>query len=316
MSRATNVIDVLIVGDAKKLAGAVKDADASMGGLLKSAGKLFLASAAVSEGFDFIQGSLDKADDFNDAFDNLAGTIGEIDAQKVKDIAFNLTDIGLSADEVGKLADAFASFATAAGVSAPTISALTPQLLDVASAVAAKTGKTLDEVVTDIGKAAAGTQKPVSEYGVVIDKALNPDEQLTSILAQLEAKFGTAKTAADDFAGSQEELGAKWDNLMVKIGDGLDGPLSGILDFINDEIDAIPGAIEGWKMLGKAVEDFGRTALAPLGNVNDLIGGIGDAISNVTDLFGDLFGQADRLSESRVRQLNSLITERNGQGTP
>ncbi len=314
MARGDSVIRVSIIGDARKLVGALGEADAATGGLLKSAAKVFVGARVVAKGFDVIEGSLAKADDFNDAFDVLAGTIGKIDADKVKDVAFSMSDIGLSADEVGLLASHFASFATAAGVAAPTISALTPELLDIASAVSAQTGKTLDEIVGDIGKAAQGSQKPVSEYGVLIDKALNPDEQLRSILDQLQAKFGTAKTAADDFAGSQDTLAAKWDNVMIKIGDGLDGPLKGVLDFINDEIDAIPGAIQGWQNLGAAIEAFGRTALGPLGNVRDALAGIIELLDQSKSGTATFHVNTTRITDSAIAAANTRDRERNGLG--
>ncbi len=272
MARGDSIIRVSIIGDAQKLVGALGKADVATGGLLKSAAKIGGAGIAIDKAFDFVGDSLAKADDFNDAFGVLEKTIGKVDAGKVKSLAFSMTDIGLSADEVGTLAVAFANFATAARVSTPAIAELTPEILDIAAAIHAQSpDKPLDQIVEDIGKAAGGSKKPVADLGVVIDKALNPDEQLRSILDQLQAKYGSARDAANDFAGSQDSVNAKWDNFTIKIGAALDGPLKGVLDWINDEIDAIPSAIEGFNMLEKAMYDAARTALAPFAALRDIL---------------------------------------------
>src|SRR5574339_429762 len=119
MARGKSVIEVAIVGDARKLIGATQDADKATGGLLTSVGKLSVAGIGIATVGDAIVqfggDSLEKFDTFSDSFENLAGQIGKVDAQKIKDMAFNLTSIGLSADEVGTLAEKFASFATSAG---------------------------------------------------------------------------------------------------------------------------------------------------------------------------------------------------------
>lgn len=317
MARGKSVIDVLIIGDAKKLQGAFKDADAATGGLLKTAAKIGGATAIVSAGVDFVGDALKKVDNFEDGFDRLAGNIGEIDAQKVKDIAFDLSNIGLSADEVGTLAANFSAFASAAQVSAPAIAALTPKLLDVAVAVSAKTGKTLDEVITDIGKAVQGQQRPVSEYGLVIDKALNPDDQLRSILDQLKTKFGDAKDAIGDVAGAQDILTAKWDNFGVRVGENLEGPIHDLqlgLIFLAD--DTLPKVGAGFDTLGDKIGVWGKDALNPIALVTDAIGGIGDALRNAGGAIDSFINGPGALSESEVRRLNSLFTERNSQGRP
>lgn len=272
MARSSSVISVSIIGDAKKLIGAVGTADKATGGLLKSAAKIGGSLFVIDKVFEVVDSSLKKADDFNDAFGVLERTIGKVDADKIKSVAFSMTNIGLSADEVGVLATSFANFAQSAGIAAPTISALTPDILDIAAAIHAQSpDKTLDEIVADIGKAAGGSQKPVKDLGVVIDKSLNPDEQLRSILDQLKIKYGDASTAAGDFAGSQDTVNAKWDNFTIKLGQALDGPLKNLLTWINDEIDAIPGAIAGFEMLEDAMYNAAQNALAPFARLRDIL---------------------------------------------
>lgn len=311
--RARSIIEVAVLADVKNLDKTLTQVDKKIGTIGKvGAGVVggFVALGAIDKAFDFVGGALEKADTFNDSFDTLARQITPEFADRVKAIAFDFSDIGLSADEVGTLASNFANLATAAGASAPQIATLTPQLLDVAAAISAKTGKSIDEVVTDIGKAAQGSQKPVADLGIVVDETLNPDQQLLSILSQASTLYGTAKDATDDFAGSQDTVNAKWDNFTIKVGEALDGPLKALLDFINDEIDAIPHAIEGWQMLGGVIEQFGRNVLGPLGNVRDVLGGIIDLFGQVTrsargslDFFDDNFERqvTDALRRNRSR---------------
>ncbi len=326
MARGDSIIRVSIIGDAQKLVGALGKADDATGGLLKSAAKIGGAGIAIDKAFDFVGDSLGKADDFNDAFTVLEKTIGKTDAQKVKDIAFSMTDIGLSADEVGTLAVSFGNFATASGVAAPLIADLTPDILDIAAAIHAQSpGQTLDQIVSDIGKAAGGSKKPVADLGVVIDSALNPDEQLRSILDQLKTKYGDAKDAANDFAGAQEGIGAKWDNLMIKIGDALDGPLQGVLDWISDEIDGIPAAIDGFDKLELAMKQFAANVLGPLGNVRDVLANIIGLFAqdpNVKSFGAHGIGVGPAAAHARQQQSDAALAaaiqrdrERNGRGS-
>lgn len=307
--RARSIIEVAILADVKNLDKTLTQIDKKIGTIGKvGAGVVggFVALGAIDKGFEFVSSSLEKADAFSDAFDTLSRQITPEFADRVKDIAFDFSDIGLSADEVGALAANFANLATAAGASAPAIADMTPKLLDVAAAIAAKTGKTVDEVVTDLGKAAQGSQKPVADLGIVVDDTLNPDALLLSILEQAETLYGTAGDAAADYAGKQEALNAKWDNFSIKVGAALEGPLSGMLDFFITIIDRdIPRMMEGFEDLGKGIEDFARFALGPLGNLRDALGGILDLLGNVGNAIGG--GGGDFFDSDFERRVNNAL---------
>lgn len=315
-SSASSVIRVSIIGDVKGLNDSIDKTQSKIGGFAKGAVTALAGLAVIDKTFDFAQDSLAKFDDFSDAFDRLSGTITPAFAQSVKDVAFDFTNIGLSADEVGTLAANFADLATAAGVTAPTIATMTPDLLKVAAAVAATTGKTVDEVIEDIGKAAMGSQKPVSEYGVIVDKALNPDARVLDIFEQLLAKYPDVITATGDYAGKQDALNAKWDNFSIKVGEALEGPLSGVLDFMITMIDRdVPKLAD---QIGDLGEDFGQMAdagLAAFGNLmkglqalNDFAGEVGTNIGNALGI-GTVQASADRevtFAERRERERNGL----------
>jgi len=311
MARGDSIIRVSIIGDASKLIKAAGQADAATGGLLKStakvAGGALLGLGVIDKAFDTISGGLEKADTFEDAFTRLAGTITPAFAQSVKDIAFDFTNIGLSADEVGTLAVKFADLATAAGVSAPLIATMTPDMLKLSAAIAATTGKTLDEVVDDIGKAAQGQQRPVSEYGILIDKALNPDAQILSIFDQLKAKYPDVISATNDLVGSQDTLNAKWDNFTIRLGLALDGPLKGVVDVFTKMIDDdIPQIIDGLGDMGDHFTAWSVAAGKAIRSVLDLLGQVGRAINQTGGPFGT------GLSEREVTFAQRRENERNG----
>lgn len=317
MARGDSIIRVSIIGDASGLNKTIGQVDTKLGTLTKigaGIGGALIGLQAIDKGFEFIGSSLDKADAFADAFDTLGRQITPEFADRIKDVAFDFSNIGLSADEVGTLAANFANLATAAGVTAPAIATMTPDLLEVAAAIAAKTGKTVDEVVTDLGKAAQGSQKPVADLGIVVDDTLNPDALILSILEQAKTLYGEAGAAADDYAGKQEALNAKWDNFSIKVGAALEGPLSGVLDFFIAIVDRdIPNMMEGLSDLGQGFEDFGRFALGPLGNVRDALGGIGDLLR---DIAGGLSGltSGDSFFEKDVADALRRNQARNGIG--
>jgi methyl-accepting chemotaxis protein len=278
VARSNSVISVSIIGDAKKLIGALNDANVATGGLIKSAlkvaGGALLAGKAVDAVFDIAKDSLENADRFADALDRVARLTTPQFASSLHDVAFSMTDFGLSAPEVAELAASFAAFATAAKVTEPAIETMPSSLLKVAAAVSAQTGKSVAEVVEDIGRAATGSKKVIADYGIVIDKALNPEQQLISILSQLQERFPKVTDATNDFAGAQGELNAKWINFKTKLGEALEGPLKDVLDVFNNILDDIPQMIEDLSNLAAAFENMGRTALAPLGNIRDALEGI------------------------------------------
>jgi hypothetical protein len=276
VARASSVIKVSIIGDVRNLQKGLGQADAATGGFIKSSAKLvggaLLAGAAIDKVFDFAQGSLAKADDFNDHLDTLSKLTTPAFARHLHDVAFGMADIGLSAGGVAAAATAFASFGKAAGASTSAIEAAIPGLLDVAEAIHAKTGKTIDEVITDIGAGINGTGKGLRDYGISVDKALNPDERILSILSQAKTLFGDANSAASDLHGTQDKINANVDNFSIKLGEALEGPLNSIalagLEIL-DELKDWPGAI--------------ADILGPLARV-------ADAFAHILDLAGRVVG--------------------------
>src|SRR5262249_16176956 len=153
---------------------------------------------------------------------------------------------GLSSTQFDTLAAGFADFATATqSIDDQKIAELAPSVVATAQAVSLLGDKNPDEVIGLIEKAAGGSEKAARELGVTIDKNAGFAGNLTSILAQLKPKLDDATTGSGDLEQKQAELNAKWDNAVTTLGENLAPVLTDIVGFINDEIDAIPGAIQG-----------------------------------------------------------------------
>ena len=105
MSRATSVIDVAIIGDARKLVAATGAADKATGGLVKSTAKIVGTGLVIDKAFEFLNGALDNADALDDATNRLEGSLGDL-AKPLEDAAAGMDKIGLS-----RIAFAFPNFA-------------------------------------------------------------------------------------------------------------------------------------------------------------------------------------------------------------
>lgn len=317
MARGKSVIDVLIIGDAKRLIGAVNQADQSMGGLLKSAGKLFLASRVVGEGFDFLQGSLQEADRLGDALQRLETQLGPDFAAKLDSTASGFADLGSSRQDILEMEAAFADLSTSIGLTDDAITSFAPAAAGIASAISLVKEVDAATVMDQIGKAAGGSARAAKELGVTLLEGVDPATQMKNILDQLAPTLDAVTTGGADVEQQQRKLGAQWETLQAGVGQLVEGPLTDLLTFINDEIAAIPGAIEGWKMLGGAVEGFGRDALAPIARVADAVNGLFGLIRDLAGAIGSinlgpLSGGSDLGTAAALRRERA----RNGQGSP
>lgn len=303
MARADSTIRVSIIGDVKNLAGALNTADKQSGGLLRSAVKVGVALGVVREGFDFIGDATREADRLGDALARLSNQIGPDFTGALRETADNFSDIGASTQDILEAEAIFADWATAAGIADPAIRGLAESVAATATALTLTDdqGRSVNEMLDLLDKAAGGSSKAAKELGVSLQAGLDPAAQMTNILGQLQGKVNDAFSAQKDLEGQQSKLQAQWETLTGQIGGPLSDALAGVVGFINDEIAAIPSAIAGWQMLGAAIEGFGRTALGPLGNVRD-------ALENVLNLLG-------QTSSSGATQsgLRGVINRRSGE---
>ncbi len=324
MARANSVINVSIIGDAKKLVGAVGSADKATGGLLKSAAKLAVAGVAVSKGFDFIQDSLAESDRLGDALSRLGNQLGPGTAKNLERTADQFTRIGASTQDMLELEAIFADFGTAAGIADPSIAGMAESVAAMAQALTQSDdqGRDASAMMDLLTKAAGGSAKAAKELGVTLIDGATASDQMRNILSQLNPKLVEATEGTQDLASKQDALGAKFETVMGKIGAGLEGPLSGILDFIDDEIEAIPHAIEGFQMLGAAIVKAGEEALGPLARVADALRTIISLFDNGQRAFQVSAGRPGRGSpgsgsgsDRSISDAQRRQQERNGLGS-
>lgn len=294
-------IVVKIIGDAKSLTGALNTADRSIGRTAKNLAVGAVALVGVKEAFDFLGESNKEADRLADATQRVEIQLGDLSGQLIE-TADDFSKLGQSKQDILEMEAAFADIATATGIADPVIASLADNVAATAAAVALLGDQDPATVVDLIGKAAGGSEKAMKALGVSLTdsevaaramadtgktnaKTLTDQElaaaRLELILEQLKPKLDAATTGTGDLEQRQGELGARIETLQAQLGEKLAPALADVLGFINDEIAAIPGAIEGWKMLGAAIENFGRTALGPLGNVRDALEGILDLLGQV-----------------------------------
>lgn len=328
-------IVVKIIGDAKSLTGALKTADGSIG---RTAKNLVVGGAAlvgIHEAFQFLGDSNQEADRLADATQRLNIQLGDL-AGPLESTASSFRDLGLSSQDVLELEAAFADVATTTEIADTQIASLADNVAATAAAVSLLGDQDPATVVDLIGKAAGGSEKAMKALGVSLTdaevaaramsdtgktnaKSLTDQELATArlelILDQLKPKLDAATTGTADLELNQRRLDAAAEELQAKLGGPLSDSLADVLGFINDEVDAIPGAVAGWQMLGKAIEDFGRTALGPLGNVRDVLEGIvnllGQAASGIPRSGGGNFDEQD-LSDRRISDAQRRENERNG----
>jgi hypothetical protein len=337
MARSSSVISVSIIGDAKKLVAAVGKADKVTGGLLVSGAKVLVTGKVVKKGFDLIQDSLAEADRRGDAIARLSDKLGDL-ADPLVATSDNFAKIGASSQDMLELEAIYADLATSAGVAAPDIAA-SAEAMAVAALSAAQVHDADPTAIIDaIGKAAGGATRGLKPYGVDLTEAaveqramhdtgkdnpkmLSETELAAARTALILEGFGgvvhDVTTGTGDLAQKQDELGAKFETVMGKIGAGVEGPLTDVLAFINDEIDAIPGAIAGWGMLGDKITGFAAMVLTPLAQVADALRAIIDLFDKGQGAFQVSPGRAPRgpaLSDAAISAAQRRERERNGLG--
>ena len=275
MASASSVIRVSIIGDAKKLTGALSQADKATGGLLASTAKLAAGAIAIERvgtvAADFIGDSIQEFDRLGDATFNLQTQIGDL-AGPLIETADQFTRIGASKQDIIEMEARFADLATATGLTNTEIAIFADEAAATAAAMALLSDKDPSETLDLISKAAGGSAKAAKELGVSLLSGVDPATQLANILQQLKPKLDAATTGTMDLEQQQKAMEARIETLQAQFGEALNPVLLDFWEGLTLAADAMGGIPEDLKQ----IEDAARTLLAPLGNLNDLLGGIGD----------------------------------------
>jgi hypothetical protein len=336
---ADSVIRVSIIGDAKNLSRALKDASASIGGIAKGVVAGLVTLRTIEKGFDFLQDSEKEAARLADAIKRLDLSIGGVDERKIAAVAGSFHALGLSSQDVLEMSANFADFGVQAGIAKDRIAELAPEVAATAAAISLLDDSDPAGNIDLIGKAAGGSAKAMKALGIsvsetdVVARAMATGShklgdgltdaeiktaRLNFVLEALNPKLGAATDGSSDLEKSQRELTATVKELQGELGGPLSDALNQVLRFILDEVRAIPGAVQGWESLGAAVEGFARTAVGPLGNVADILRNINILLHQATGNAGGginvgrLPGPSTRTSDNSVTRSIQRTTARNG----
>ncbi len=316
MANSSSIIRVSIIGDADKLTAALGEAETKVGGLIKKIGIGLVALKAGGELADFLGDSVQEADRLEDATTRLNLQLGKLAGNLIAGAGGDFfLSMGLSPQDVLEMEARFADLGTAIGLTDTELASTAESVTATAAALALLRDEEPDTLLDLISKAAGGSAKAAKELGVTLLEGATAGEQLTNIMGQLKPTLDEVTGSTGDLERRQGELQARVEKLQGELGGPLTDALSGVLGFILDEIDAIPGAVQGWQNLGAAIENFGREALAPLARLEDMLQNIRNLLRQTSLELGGPLTSTTALNEAIARRAQEDWENRN-QGKP
>lgn len=279
MAVGDSIIRVSIIGDVKKLNTAIGEANRSMGGLLGSSARVigggFLAFAAIDKGFDAFNSTIDNADRAGDAMGRLASSVGDVNVEKLDSISRSFSDIGVSRPDFLEIVAGFSEFATASGkISASEIESMAGGVAQFAGAMGRLKDvdpATLGDDIANFISGTRGAAAAAKELGLPFDSALTPAERYAQLMEKLPGLLEEVTGANAGLDDKQSRLQAQWETLGSDVGPVFEDVLSGILDAIQGQVDAIPGAIRGYEMLGDRLASVAQQLYSPWARLRDII---------------------------------------------
>lgn len=300
MPSASSVINVLIVGDARKLVGALGKADKATGGLVGSAAKLagglFVADKAINTAFDFVQGGLNEFDRLGDAITRVDISLGVL-GPNLQKTAGNFERLGQSKQDMLELEANFVGLGTAVGILQAPLQENAENAAATAAAIALLDDSDPTAVIDQIAKAANGNAKAMEALEISVNEAdvrtlaykqtnkslndtLSEGElataRMTLVLQALKPKLDAASTGTMDLEQHQKQLQAKLETFQAQLGEAVTPVLIDFFEGLEVVGNELGNVEKGLKDFGDSVTAMARTVAGPLGNLNDLLGGIGD----------------------------------------
>lgn len=268
-SDAVKTITVRVKGDASDLGKKLNESEGKLKGWQTSAVQAgALAGAAVAgAAVAFGNEALEQAGRADAAIANLAGTLGGPLATALEQSADDFEAIGQSRQDILELEGIFAGIATSLGLTADEVADFAPQVAVAADAIADLTGIDAADAIDKIAKAAQLGEDDLAALGIslteaeVQSRALETTGKATAdaltagelsaaaydlILEKLNPKIEQAALLSEGFAGKQDMVNAKFETFTGLVGDFLQEPAEGLLDWF------ISG-IEGWQLFGQAM---------------------------------------------------------------
>lgn len=294
--------------------------------LLASAGITAIGGALVGAAA-VMKTTVDAASDLNES-QNKASVVFGASARAVHDFAqVSASSFGLSAREATAAAGAYGSMFRTIGLGQEEAAQMSVRLAQLASDMASFNNQDPSEMLQKLRAGLAGEAEPLRTVGVLLSEARVKQEAYASGIAatgaelteaqKVQARYnlilkdtslqqGDFARTSDGLANAQRRLSAGFDDLKVKIGQGVVGPMEGAVDItadlignINTLIDkarqpiqfkvTVDGEVQ-MRQGPSAVDVLGQVATDPLGldRLDRQLKGSGivDFLGNLDPIFG------------------------------
>jgi len=255
---------VRIVGDAKGMTAATKQAETGLASFEKGLGKVQAALTSAFAGgmlVKFAKDSAQAALEDQRAQERLAKTLRNV-------VKANDEQVGAVERSIAKMES---QFAVADDQLRPAFETLVRATKDVGQAqslmqlaldVSAGSGKGLQEVTVALVKAMGGQMRGLKDLGINVKTATGDTASFADVQKQLMEMFtGQAAEAADSQTGRLKALGIQYDNLKESVGTALLPVLMQLADIANALFGWFNGLSESTQHLIAQVVIFGGIGL-------------------------------------------------------
>ena len=310
MARADSTIRVNIIGDAKGLERAAGQAEGSVSGLNKklvAAGGIIAGAFVTDKLLDFGQTALKEADRVGDAAGILEAQLGDL-AQPIIDAADEFSRLGASEGDMLDLEVAIVNVGKALGITDTELAGFATDAATAASALALITDTDADTWISQIGKAAAGSDRALRALGVgvteteVVARALATtgkdtadaltDSELAAarlelILEKLNPRIQETITGTGDLEQKQAQLQARIETFSGDVGEIVQGPLSDLLGIVLAITETFGSATDTITDAGVSVSGLlapVKALIAPWSALGDAIGAAVTALERFLSL--------------------------------
>lgn len=226
------------------------------------------------------------------ALKNVEGTLPGA-SKRLQELASSLQATTTFGDEtIIGMQGMLASF----GMNEKAIAALTPKILDMATA----TGTDLNTAALAVGKTiATGTVGTLSRYGVVIDETALKTDALGAVVDQLSAQFdGQAEAVRTGPAGALAALKNTFGDLMETIGKIIEGPMKGFIIRLEQTINKLKDNEKALARISGVVIDVGNGIIT-----------FGTIVGRTFTFIGEMLANGAIRFASYVEFIKNLLTE-------
>lgn len=273
MASNTRDLVVRIIGDARQMKQATKEAETGLGAFESRVGKIGSALAGVFAGgalLAFGKQAAQAALEDQRAQERLAKTLENVTGATKAQVAAVEDYISKTESQYAVIDDELRpAFETLVRATKDTAQA--QQMLQLALDVSAGSGKSLQEVSTALVKAMGGQMRSLKDLGIQVKTTSGDTASFTDVQAQLNAMFsGQAAEAANSQTGEMRKLQIQYENLKESIGRALLPVMIQLADAANAVFGWFNSLDQGTQKLIVQVAMFGAAAFAAVKAFNAL----------------------------------------------